>query len=660
MNRLHLLRLNNCILAVLLIVAFIKPCSASKIENAPGICGSGGGRIWIGMNSSWNPSMLGLKIYPDWSVSLPSFGLAMGNNAYSTAFLGDYFVEGKRLSDNDVNKILSEISSDQLNLNWHGGVSGLGFTYNGFGMTLFDMHTICSAAFPKDVFELVMGGWEKDKLYDFSDVSTEYYRYWTTSFSMARSLPTTPGFLDELSVGARLKLLFGIEYYGLGNTSGYLQVTSDSVKTDGLMEFVKSESGAGLGIDIGASGWLSPLSSYVGVTFGNAIGSINWSDVEIDENRFERHNGVSLDSLSNRDYWNNFFNESDTTYEAGSKTVSLPKYLLLTLHRPEMYLDGRGDISVSIHQGLNDVPGNSFIPKLSVGSTFQQLPWLNLRLGMGFGGIEGFELGGGFGIDYALYHMNFGASWQRGVFNGSKGFSIALSNSLYFPSGYQPVERPKKPKKEKVKKEKSKKEEPKKEEQIIEEEEKLPEDTGMPTAPSAPSGMKALTLADIGLKDMDPGQVLCAKALYPFEDNPVFYSVIKSEKYDKFFKDVAEITGTALMAEKIIEAIEAGNKDVLAMYKLPELTAESPLYTFCTETLPNASRNATTLITTGNQLLGSSRRDFTGLNARKLPSVIKGVNGSVNNLKTARDKIDELVEKISTYIKTNGEEEVGE
>jgi hypothetical protein len=634
----------------------MNPCSASKVENAPGICGSGGGRIWIGMNSSWNPSMLGLKIYPDWSVALPSFGLAMGNNTYSPAFIGENFVEGKHLSDNDVNKILSEISADQLDFNWHGGASGLGFTYNNFDMTLFDMHTICSAAFPKDVFELIMGGWEKDKLYDFSDVNTEYYRYWTTSFSTARSLQP-PGFLDELSVGARLKLLFGIEYYGLGNTSGYLQVTSDSVKTAGLMEFVSSGSGAGLGIDIGASGWLVPISSYVGVTFGNVIGSINWSDVEIEENRFERHNGVSLDSLADRDYWNNFFNDSDTTYKGGSKKVSLPKYLLLTLQKPEMYLDGKGDISVSIHQGLNDVPGNSFIPKLSVASSLQQLPWLNLRLGLAFGGIEGFELGGGFGLDYTLYHMNFSASWQRGVFNGSKGFSIALSNSLYFPSGYQPAEKPKKPKKEKVKKEEPKKEEPKKEEKKIEEEEKQPEDTGILTASSAPEGMKALSMADIGLNDMDPGQSLCSKTMYPFTDNPVFYNEIGNAKYDEYFKEAAVISGMVLVAEKILSAIESGDEKTLKLYKLPEITKESPLFTFCSEILPASSRQATTLISTGNQLLASSRRDFTGLNARMLPTVIRGVNGAVNDLKTARDKLTELNEKINAYVKTVSLEE---
>ncbi|NQU05319.1 MAG: hypothetical protein HQ568_04435, partial [Calditrichaeota bacterium] len=431
MNRLFLFPFRCCIIACFIILFSINPCSASKVENAPGICGSGGGTIWIGQNYGWNPAMLGLKINPDWSIGLPTFGMSVGNNAYSPAFIGEYFVDGKLLSDSDTDKILSEISTDELKADWHGGISGLKLAYGNFSISPPEFHTIGSVTIPKDAFKLVMGGWEMDKHYSFDDVNVEYYNYWTTSFSIAKSIQP-PGFLDELSVGGTVKLLIGTDYYGLGNTSGFLQVTSESINTDGLIEFIKSGSGGGLGIDIGASGWLTPLDSYVGIAFGNVIGSIKWSDVEIEENRFERHKGVSLDSLADSDYWDRFFNDSDTTYNVGSRSVSLPKYLLLTLHKPELYLEGKGDISVSIHQGLNDVPGNSMIPKLSVGSSLQQLPWLNLKLGLALGGIEGFELGGGIGIDKTLYHMNFVASWQRGVFNSAKGFSIALSNSLYF------------------------------------------------------------------------------------------------------------------------------------------------------------------------------------------------------------------------------------
>lgn len=608
------------------------------IEQSPGVCGTGGGEIWIGEAYRWNPAYLGLKANNLWSISLPSFGASIGNNSFSPSYIGDTFVEGKRLSDSDIDDLLSKMKSGQVNLNGQAVASGFGFTYETFGFNPPVFHAIGSASIPDELFNLIFKGWELDHLYSFKDVEMEAYTYWTTSFSTARSF-TPPKFMNEFSVGATFRYIRGSQYIGTGETSGGLRVTSDAINTEGLVELLNSSSGNGFGMDLGAAGWLNAINANIGISFSNLFGSIRWEDVEVEQNRFERHESIHPDSLTDVDYWKHFFNESDTTYERPLKTT-LPKYILLTFHKPALYLDGRGDLSVSLLQGLNKVPGNSFIPKLSASSSLQQLPWLNLKAGFSLGGIEGFELGGGFGLSFSYYRMDFITSWQRGVFNGAKGFSVALSNSIVFPSGEQVAAAPpKKPKKEKPKKEKKKKEKEK-------EEKKPPPEPDVPVAPISPEGMKAITLADLGFRDMDPGQSLCTKALYPFESDPVFYMEIGQEKYDVFLKDAAIIDGIVLMAERIIAAIEAGDEKVFAQYGLPEITAESPLYTFCKEILSDSERKTTTLISTGNQLIKSSRSDFTGLEARKLPTVIKKVNGAVKNLKIEKKKLPGLVEKL--------------
>jgi hypothetical protein len=46
------------------------------------------------------------------------------------------------------------------------------------------------------------------------------------------------------------------------------------------------------------------------------------------------------------------------------------------------------------------------------------------------GGLEGFTLAGGVGLRFNRYKFDLGGSWHRGVMNGAKGFTLAVTNSL--------------------------------------------------------------------------------------------------------------------------------------------------------------------------------------------------------------------------------------
>ncbi len=158
-------------------------------------------------------------------------------------------------------------------------------------------------------------------------------------------------------------------------------------------------------------------------------------------------------------------------------------------------------------------------------------------------------------------------------------------------------------------------------------------------------------MADLGLHDMDPGQQLFREELFPFIDDPVFYIEVGNEKYDRFFKDAAILTGTVLLARRVIKAVKEKNKDVMKLYKLlkkpPFVKLESPFYRFIAETLPQSGQKARELVSTGASLPIEARKDFIGKNARKLPKVIKGVYGSVENIKATQDELPELIKMLS-------------
>lgn len=172
-----------------------------------------------------------------------------------------------------------------------------------------------------------------------------------------------------------------------------------------------------------------------------------------------------------------------------------------------------------------------------------------------------------------------------------------------------------------------------------------------PKPEETPKGMVALTMADLGLEEMDPGGDLYSDDLYPFQEEPVYYGSINNPKYDTFFKDSAVIYGSALLGRKIADAVESQNEDVLMKYSLnpspPIFKAESPLYTFGTETLPQSKTRAESLIKDGNELLNQVEQDFTGLKARFIPRVTEGITESLDQLQGSVDVLEDLASRLN-------------
>ncbi len=394
-----------------------------------GLAGSGALGMYGAQAVGWNPANLGLKANPHMTITFLSAGVSLGNNAFSPDYIGTTFVEGDTLDSLDIEDILSEIKSDRVTL--YSGLSAplFGISSGNYALNVLDFHLVASGAIPQEVFELLLRGWERDRVYSFDAVEEDVMIYWTTSFSVAKPL-TPPTFMKELAVGATFKYIHGTFYEGLGRSGGSFQVTQEAIITDGEFQHLQSTSGDGVGLDLGASGWLNEFDVQVGLTIGNLIGSISWTDVEVEELTFELDEGIYIDRLLRKNYWKHLFNDTTVSYTMGSLRKPLPRYLLLSACKPGLPWIRGGDLFFSWYQGLNDAPGHSTTPRLSLGAELRPRSWFPLRVGIAVGGIEGSEFSGGFGLDYSIYQLNFGASWQRGLFFGAKGFSFAITNCI--------------------------------------------------------------------------------------------------------------------------------------------------------------------------------------------------------------------------------------
>ncbi|MBM3325736.1 MAG: hypothetical protein FJY65_01960 [Calditrichaeota bacterium] len=428
MNALH----KKFVAWALCLSAVFGACSAAYAQpmrygRSVALAGSGALGMYGVQAEGWNPANLGLKANSKFSVQLPSFGMFFGNNAFTPQYISDTFQEGSFLDSTIKRDILSQMDADQLRLDAQFGLPLFGLSTERIGFNL-NTHLLSKVAIPADIFELCLTGWIENQIYDFSSVEEDIMAYWTAGLTVGTPLPVVP-FMKEFAVGATFRYIGGIGFTKLEEKTGALQVTNETIRAEGMSRFLVGEKGGdGVGLDLGAAGRLPIFDMYVGMTLGNLIGSINWNSVEAREKHFNRDSGLNIDSLNRNEYWKHFLYQTDTSYSYGVYETPLPRYLLLSADLP--YLSGAGDLFFSYYQGLNNTAGQNTTPRLALGSEFRWIPILPLRVGAAVGGVEAFELGGGFGLRLLGYSLNFGVSWQRGVLAGAKGFSFALTQSL--------------------------------------------------------------------------------------------------------------------------------------------------------------------------------------------------------------------------------------
>jgi hypothetical protein len=391
-----------------------------------GFAGSGVMTMYGAQAVGWNPANLGIKANPITSLTFASFSMSVGNNAFSPQYITDNFQKGDTLFDDQKEDIVSQMDADQLRLHGFFDVPAFGLSINRYALNV-DAYALATVSIPSAIFELGLTGPVVGVPYDLSTLEESSLAYGMAAISAAQPLSPVP-YTKEFSVGASFKYIRGLAYAELAEKTGSIQITNEVIHADGKLLFLKSTIGDGVALDLAAAGQLEFRDIYVGLTLGNLLGSINWEEVEASELQFYLNDGLNADSVASSGYWENLLSKRDTTYDYKTVSTSLPKYLLMAGDMP--YMNGKGDLFASYYQGLNEVPGQNTTPRISVGTEFRWIPVLTLRTGLALGGVEGSEFSAGFGFRVWGYRLDFGASWQRGILAGAKGFSFGLSNNF--------------------------------------------------------------------------------------------------------------------------------------------------------------------------------------------------------------------------------------
>lgn len=574
---------------------------------------------------SWNPANLGLDNSPAFSMRFPSLSLTVGNNAFNPQYFSDTFVEDKFLYQEDKDEILSKVSAEKWDLYGYAGLPIFGVSNGPVAFNL-DLHTAGNATIPKDVLVMALNGWVKDETYNFDKVDEKAMIYSTVSLSAAKAMDYsfTP-LITKLSLGVTFKYIFGYYYGNLERHEAYQVVSDEKIDTKGTFHYRNSKEGDGVGLDLGAVGYLPDIDSFVGLTLGNVIGDIHWTGVKVTETTYELHDGLDINHITDPEYYDTLFHKKDTTLIGESFRAPLPTYFMLSASKPLIIFDKESNLYISYYQGLNHAMGHSTTPRLALGSEWEIIPLLPIRFGISFGGIEESVYSGGFGLNLKYFHLNFGASWQRGLLADAEGFSLAITTDIM------------KPKTDNFRETKKR---------TAEMEAALPADK------------KALVTSDFGLERMEPGQKDYSVAMDPFRDGSVYYHVLKKNKkhkqYNDFFKQVAVVQGITKLAERILIAMINEDERTMAKYMIfpdqrPVTKVESPLYQFVTKTLRGSVKQVLLLQVEADRLLNEVDNDF-GQKDSELKTTV------ITELEDAKQKLEMCLVRMPKLINTLGAE----
>lgn len=390
--------------------------------------------------ANWNPANLGLSDNPNFSLDIANVGLMLGNNSinlnlYNGYFTQEYFDQNGSWDEAAKSAILGYFPGSGFTGFGRAQATALAFStrhyalaVNGFGYS--------DVQIPKNFFALPLEGLGTDPV-TLSHVEGEAVAGTEIALSGGHALNLSLPYLQEFSVGATFKYLLGYAYAKVNRADGYILSNTDSIVLDAGYEAVvgglpaeDGSLGRGFGFNLGAAGRINDRLS-VGFSLTNLIGSLKFGNVERETGSVELHEpGLNIDEFDNfDDYLDSITVTTDTSYTSGSATYSLPKTMMLSANYQVLpWMRAEADFE----QGLNNTAGGTTKTRLALGTEIRYLSFLPVRLGLGLGGLQGTTMAIGLGLDFKYYQLDLAAGNQRGLFNGSKGLSLALSQRVTF------------------------------------------------------------------------------------------------------------------------------------------------------------------------------------------------------------------------------------
>lgn len=397
------------------------------LATTAGTAGANVSRVRGGDARFVNPALIGLSGNQNQVIYFPSFAYRLGNNSIRNSHLNEWFQKDREWTLSERETFKNSIK-DEFRITGSGGL-GLGYQFKQFVFS-YDAIGFMDTGIPDEFLDLFATGNQMNTTYNFNGIRGGFWLGSALSSTFAKSFQYIT-FAEEFSIGLSLKYIIGHYYAGINKADGFLytNISPDTIIAKGNFLTATSRSGDGISMDMGAA---ARLNEKLVVSFAllNVGGKVTWDGTNINENSFDVHDsGVPIDSIPKENFlerWANY--RSGNVTKKGQVSTALPFFLQLS---GDYQLHDEFIVFSSYLQGLNNsnnIIGASPIGKFSLGSEYNKLVRFPLRMGIGLGGLNRFEIGVGGGFRSQSYAMDIAFTMEGGIFSSAKGYGFALSH----------------------------------------------------------------------------------------------------------------------------------------------------------------------------------------------------------------------------------------
>jgi hypothetical protein len=379
--------------------------AAAQVPSTPRALGMGGAYVGAarGVESLFqNPANLGLPDAPSWSAAFPTLSLGLGSRGVELGDLAE-LAQFDEMSQEERDALLADIPAGGtgLDLDLRAPVAALQMGRFAFGVSygMVGSHTI-----NKSIVDLVLNGFDADNTYTIDNTQGFRAAFWDVAAGYGHRI-------GPVAVGATAHVFFprALVRTGLVDVdTSFSLISGNSVPTDIRVTYagVRSESGSGLGLDLGAA--MEPIPGLtLSAALENVVNTMGWDD-EL---------GVRTAVLDQTDYQDgdpeqilDEYEQSEAAYVESAAlpgTRALAATLLgerdaglpMTLRAGAAYQLRGTTFSTAFQKELDeDTPfGQLWDQQVSVGVQ-QRLPVITLRAGLATDLEDGSMLSGGLSL----------------------------------------------------------------------------------------------------------------------------------------------------------------------------------------------------------------------------------------------------------------------
>jgi len=411
----------------LLLVIVIFPFTLHAQMTARGL-GMGGAYTAVARGvhaADYNPANLGLPDNVKFSMTIISAEAGIWNNAFNKEMYDKYLVEGADpetnqiyWDENDVENILDAIPNDGLNMFTNTSVKGFSFSAGRFAFSIRGTGN-SFLSLDKTAFEIPLAGTKIGKTYSFNNTDGKGIGVGLVSFSWGQ--PMKVSFADHFAFGSTIHLIYGGGYA----QTDYANFTIDNmvygVNLNGDYKATYALGNLGWGLDVGAAAQMGKKWT-LGASLSQLLGSIPWSkDMKVVEGFIK---GDSINVENELDEEEDF---DDDERDIAAFSTKLPVVLRVGCS----YKEGDVLLAADYYQSFKESAWANTTPRISIGTEWQKVRWLPLRMGVILGGRMGFGTSFGLGLRLGSFVVDLGVMNQGFISpNNSKGMILAIGMGI--------------------------------------------------------------------------------------------------------------------------------------------------------------------------------------------------------------------------------------